>query len=146
MKPHYSLAHKTTLKTSQETQKHPKSTPFRPNCNGVSSFSFFKGIQNRSNAKTTAKNKNTSKHHYCEPLRGRRQRRSLKIRRHLRRKVAWRVKICLIKNQSETELRAGRPTPPALPLSPVPLPFFMLWLESCSNSCKKGHRTRGIAL
>ena len=62
----YSKAKKRTPKTSQETQKHPKSTPVRPNCSGVSCFSPFKGLINRSKAKTTANDWKNPKHHYSK--------------------------------------------------------------------------------
>ena len=65
-KHHYSKAKKRTPKTSQETQKHPKSTPVRPNCNGVLCFSPFKGLINRSKAKTTANDWKNPKHHYSK--------------------------------------------------------------------------------
>ena len=63
-KHHYSKAQNNTLKTSQETQKHPKSTPFKLSCGGVSWFSLFKGTKNSSKAKTTTKTKNISKLYY----------------------------------------------------------------------------------
>jgi len=40
-KRHYSKAQHNTQKTSQETQNHPKSIPFKPSCGGVSWFSMI---------------------------------------------------------------------------------------------------------